>query len=88
MISLDLRDDDNLLGYGAGFVMKTFHDTDVPADNQGWYMIGDWARLDPLVNNDPADVPAGFYLHISGKKYAVSVADDFYVNIHWGIRNR
>jgi hypothetical protein len=34
---IEVKDNDNVLGYGAGAVLKTYHDADVPTDNQGWF---------------------------------------------------
>lgn len=84
----EVRDDDNLLGYGAGFVIDTFHDKDVPTANQGWYFPRqEVLELRPLVTDDPSNLPCGMYLHIIAQK-AIVGADTFYVNLHWGKRIR
>jgi hypothetical protein len=87
-VTAEVRDDDNLLGLGAGVVVETFHDTSVPAGNQGWYFPRQQVlELRPLVSDDPSNLPAGFYLHILAQKALVGI-DTFYVNIHWGKRIR
>jgi hypothetical protein len=84
----DVRDDDNILGYGAGAVLDTFHDLDVPASNQGWFFPRqEVLELRPLVTDDPSRLPCGMYLHIFGQKGVVGV-DTFFVNLHWGVRLR
>lgn len=85
----EVRDDDNLLGYGAGFVLDRFHDNDVPAANQGWFFPRQQVlELRPLVSDDPTDMPSGMYLHIIAQKANIATSDTFYVNVHWGKRIR
>lgn len=82
----EVRDDDNLLGLGAGAILERFHDNDVPAANQGWFFPRqEVLELRPLVSDDPSDLPCGMYLHILAQK-AIPGADTFYCNIHWGKR--
>lgn len=89
-LTIELRDDDDLLGFGAGAVLDEFHDTDVAASNQGWYFMGsNVLDLHPIVSDDPTELPAGMYLHVvAHKKTTPTPAHTFYVNIHWGFRIR
>jgi hypothetical protein len=88
-VSASLKDDDNILGYGAGFVVDSFDDTDLAAGQQGWYFMGSQPIvLNPIVTDDPSDIPGNFYLHVCGHKKNVATADTLYVNIHWGRRIR
>lgn len=96
-LRIELRDDDDLLGNGPGFVINRFHDDSVPADNQGWYFLSSTLQstetappleLSPLVNDDVTDLPSGMYLHILGQKGDPLVADTLYVNLRWGKRIR
>ena len=88
-LKVELRDDDNLLGYGAGTVLNSFHDTDVPAVNRGWYFLGTTTMdLKPVVSDDPTELPAGMYLHIMAQKADTATADTLYINLHWGNRIR
>ena len=90
-LTIELRDDDNLLGLGAGTVLDTFHDLGVPTVNQGWYFPKDavMSDLKPVVSDDPTDLPAGMYLHICGHKGVVpATPDTLYVNLHWGSKIR
>jgi hypothetical protein len=87
-VTAEVRDDDNILGYGAGFVLDTFHDKDLPSANQGWFFPKqEVLELRPLISDDPTDIPAGMYLHILATKADLS-SDTFYVNVHWGLRIR
>lgn len=85
----EVRDDDDLLGGGAGQVLDTFADSGVAAANQGWYFPGTQVlELRPLVSDDPTDLPSGMYLHIIAQKANPATSDTLYVNVHWGIRIR
>jgi hypothetical protein len=89
-LTIELRDDDNHLGYGAGTVLETFHDLGTPAANSGWYFLGNSVmNLHPVIVDDPTSVPAGMYLHILGHKAVVpDPAHTLYINLHWGTRLR
>ena len=88
-LQIDLRDDDNLLGYGAGFVLDTFNDPGTPAANSGWYFLGSSIlNLHPIVSNDPTELPSGMYLHVIGQKANIATSDTLYINLHWGERLR
>lgn len=88
-VTIELRDDDNLLGTGAGAVIDTFDDKDVPSVNQGWFLLNDGPmELHPIVSDDPTELPGGFYLHICGHKANIATADELFVNLHWGKRLR
>ena len=89
-LTAEVRDDDNLLGLGAGHVLDSFHDTGVASGNEGWYFMGsNILHLHPIVDNDPTDLPSGMYLHIMGHKAVIpNPAHTLYINIHWGKRIR
>jgi hypothetical protein len=88
-ITIELRDDDNLLGLGAGYVVDTFDDTGVPTANQGWYFLGsNPLDLHPVIHDDTSDLPAGMYLHMMGHKADSATSDTLYINLHWGKRIR
>jgi len=88
-VKAEVRDDDNLLGYGVGTVLDTFHDLGVASGNEGWFfMNGEPMHLHPVVNDDPTNLPAGMYLHVIGQKANTATSDTLYINIHWGSRIR
>lgn len=37
LVKCEVVDADNIFGYGAGAVLKNYHDQDVAEENQGWY---------------------------------------------------
>ncbi len=37
LTKVEVVDTNNLFGYGAGVVVKNYHDTEVSSDNQGWF---------------------------------------------------
>jgi hypothetical protein len=80
-------DVDNLLGMGAEAIIQTYHDTDVPGDNQGWYFwpspqVGGEAEIDPM--GYYGFIPSGLYLEIYFKKAPGSAAQNVYCNVWWG----
>lgn len=88
-LTATLNDDDDNLGYGAGFEVDSFNDKDMPTDQQGWYFLGSSIlELHPIVIDDPSDLPGSLYLHVVGHKANTATSDTLYVNIHWGKRLR
>jgi hypothetical protein len=88
-LTIDIKDDDNLYGFGAGATIATFDDQLVPLANQGIYFIGNESlKLHPIVSDDPKELPGGLYLHICGHKKNIATADTIYVNVSWGKRIR
>lgn len=83
---VQVTDEDDLLGGGAGTVLKTYHDADLPTANQGWML---WAEPSGTGGCDLdnaggfADFPAGMYLYVEITKEALSTATKAGVNIFW-----
>jgi len=60
-------DTDDLLGYGAGTVVKEYYDSDMAAGSQGWFMYpaqqnSGEIEIDPI--GGYGFIPSGFYLEI------------------------
>lgn len=80
---INVVDDDNNLGAGAGYIVKSWHDDDVTSyQSSGLWLcpgeniiqsMGDWG-----------EIPAGLYLEIKVVKKAGESDDTFYVTIIWG----
>ena len=88
-LTIEIRDDDNILEGGVGAVVSTFDDQLVPVDNQGYYFMGNYPlEVKPLVGNDSRILPGGLYLYICGHKADTATSDTLYVNIFWGRRIR
>lgn len=88
-LTIDLKDDDDLYGFGAGATIATYDDQLVAVANQGWYFPPTGVlEIHPIVANDPTELPPGLYLHICAHKANVATADNFFVNVHWGKRIR
>jgi hypothetical protein len=82
---IEVVDKDNLMGYGAGAVLKTYHDDSTPIANAGWYLwpshsghgkahirnAGGWGEF-----------VAGLYLVVTVES---SIATNAYINIFWAI---
>lgn len=85
---MSIVDVDNLLGYGANFVLQTYHDTDVSEENQGWYLwptnpvnasaVGE-IEIDPM--GYYGFIPAGLYLKM---KFYSLLATNVYCDIWQG----
>ena len=81
---IQVTDVDNILGYGAHTVIKTYHDSDVSEANIGWYMwpapqVGGEIEIDPL--GFYGSIPAGLYLEIY---FTAAAATNVYCDIWWG----
>jgi len=81
-----VSDEDNILGYGAGAIVGSYTDTDVPSANKGWY----FPKPDPTLRVDALAgigfINAGLYLKIIATKGDLS-SDTFMVNLKWGVRD-
>jgi hypothetical protein len=91
VIAIDVVDVDNLLGLGAGTVVKTYHDEEVAEENRGWYIGVD--QFDAtgnagIIEIEPMGyygfIPAGLYLRITAKKDPANKTGTFRINIAWG----
>lgn len=61
---VEVVDVDNVVGYGAGAVLKTYHDAEVPTENQGWYFEKSFGS-EGLVEIEPM----GWYGQFNGELY-------------------
>ena len=87
-VKIYVTDEDNTLGYGAGFVVGSFNDSEMPANQQGWFMFpGNVLDITSLMLNDPSKVTPPFYVKLEAHK-ADGSADTLYANIRWGKRLR
>lgn len=81
---VEVVDEDNLLGFGAGTVVKVYHDSDADEANQGWYF---WkthggegeCEIEPI--GWYGQIPSGLYLRVTFKLQALAKAK---VNVWWG----
>lgn len=81
-VKISVTDEDNILGGGAGVEISGYYDSEVPTDNQGWYVPSSgYIEMDAIA--DMAQLPAGLYLKITVKK-GDSSQDWFRCNIKWG----
>ena len=82
-------DVDNILGYGAGTVVKCFSDNGVPAANKGYYIDPNQElKIDTIVSDDPAALVKDLWLRLIATKNDVADSDTFYANLRWGKRLR
>jgi hypothetical protein len=84
---IEVADMDNILGSGAGAVIKTYHDQDVDPSNAGWYLYpapqsAYEIEIDPI--GGYGKLPAGLYLRVTFQKVSDSPATQVACNIWWG----
>ena len=75
-------DHDDIKGYGAGTVLKPYHDSELPEENQGWLMYpaqqnSGEIEIDPI--GGYGFIPAGFYLDI----YCECAAATWFAADYW-----
>lgn len=79
-IKFYVTDEDNILGLGAGIVVGSYTDGEVPVANEGWYMTNPLV-IEAIVST--GFLEPNFYLKIVAVKGDGS-ADTLRGNIHWG----
>jgi hypothetical protein len=84
-IEVHISDEDNILGQGAGTIIASYTDSDVPEANKGWFIPKSDLGIQVTAFAELAAIPAGFYLKIVGKKGDLNLSDTLFVNIKWGI---
>jgi len=82
-VSMSLVDQDNILGYGSGFVLSSFDDLDVNIENQGSIISIHSGELTALLPVNPMYIQGGFYIRAIGTKGDLSV-DTLCANMTWG----
>ena len=76
-------DVDNLLGYGSGAVLETYHDSQATTSHHGWWMPpNDVLKAEAL--GGYGFIPSGFYMRIKGKKGSGITTGSLYLNLRWG----
>lgn len=87
MTSVAVVDVDNILGYGAHTVIKTYHDDEMAEGAHGWYMwpapqAGGEIEIEPM--GFYGALPAGLYIEIYFKLAPGSTATKVWCDIAWG----
>lgn len=81
--SVRFTDEDNILGYGAGFVVGSYTDDDADSANQGWHIPPPgWVEAEAIGGYGFA--PSGFYIKVVGTKGGGATTGNLYMNIEWG----
>lgn len=83
VIEVAIVDKDNVLGYGANTVLKTYHDDECDLENQGWY-IYPTRPLEIETLGYYGQIPSELYLVIKAKKAAGHESGTFFCNMFWG----
>lgn len=84
---IEVKDNQNILGYGAGFVIATYHDKDVDEANQGWYIpkIKGYIEINAMAMF--GFIPAGMDLVMTATRLDTNSTGIFFTNIKWGARS-
>jgi hypothetical protein len=87
LTTIEIKDNDNITGQGAGTTLKSYADLDLDPLFQGWRMwpssqVGGEIEIDPI--GGYGFVPAGLYLEISFQMATGSAATWVCCDIWWG----
>jgi len=82
--NVEVVDVDNILGYGAGLVLKTYHDDEAPSENHGWIIPKHEGSIQVEALGGYGFIPAEIYLRVKAKKGESQISGTFYLNIKWG----
>jgi hypothetical protein len=83
VVSVSFTDEDNILGYGAGFVVGSYTDYNLDEPQQGWRIPNKRGVIEVEAIGGYGFAPSGFYLKIVGKKGGSLTTGTFYINIEW-----
>lgn len=83
IIEINIIDKDNVLGYGANTVIKTYHDDEIDSAQAG-YRVPPIGHVDVETLAGYGFLPAELYLQIKGKKGGDITTGFFFVNLEWG----
>lgn len=81
---VDIVDVDDLLGYGVGTVVRSYHDEEIEEGQKGWripYKRG-FAEVETI--GGYGFIPAGLYLRIKFLRGNVLLPGTAYCNLEWG----
>lgn len=81
-IRVYITDVDNILGYGAGFVAKSYSDDELDPANQGWFIPAKFGHVSVEPIGGYGFIPAGLYFKIVGTR--VIGAGSLFLNLFWG----
>lgn len=81
---VEVVDVDDVLGYGAGTVIKTYHDDAVDVENAGWYIPVKLGHAYCETLGFYGFIPAELYIRLVGKKANSITTGTFYVNLEYG----
>lgn len=86
---IEITDEDNLLGAGAGYVVDALHDIDLTAANQGWYFYpseGGKGEVEVTPSDKFGELNGGLYIKATLKRAVGSPATKALVNLDWGAK--
>lgn len=92
--TVSIVDKDNILGYGADFVVKTYHDDQADEENQGWWIgidnynvAGNTSYIEIKPMGFYGQVPSELYLEIKATKDSSNKTGTFFVNVLAGVQS-
>jgi hypothetical protein len=85
VVGVYFTDEDNILGYGAGFVVGSYTDDEADEANRGWYIPKSPQMVKVEAIGGYGFGPSGLYIKIIGQKGGTAFTDvSLYVNLEWG----
>ena len=79
---VEVVDIDDILGYGAGAVLKTYHDSEIEETQQGWFLNPAGFPIELETMGGYAFAYAGLYLRLKFESLYTDTI--FFCNITWG----
>jgi len=84
IVAVEIVDKDNILGYGAGVVVKKYHDDEADASEQGWRMNPNSPSIKVEALGGYGFAPGELYMRIKGQKSTGNYSGVMSINIKWG----
>jgi hypothetical protein len=84
VVAIECVDLDNVVGYGAGAILKTYHDDEQPETNRGWRIPYKRGQVEIDTMAGYGFIPSQLYLRIRAKRGGGLTTGRFYYNIKWG----
>jgi hypothetical protein len=84
--AVDIVDKDDIVGYGAGMVLETYHDDDVVEDHKGWRFYaaeGGTSEIEIEPIGGFGKILGSLYIRVTFKKKTGNPGTKVHVNLWW-----
>lgn len=90
LTEVNIVDLDNILGAGAGYVVETYHDAEMPSSSQGWRFYPTEQSMGEI-EVEPVGgfgrIPGGLYIQAKFKRATGNTATKIIADIWWGAKD-